>query len=110
MRISDWSSDVCSSDLGYVAGAAPAMPGRLVAERNGRRMGPLEQTGRAVGRGDASLAKGLAPMLATEQGHDRGLAFEARFFYIITQGLISYCTRTRHLIIGDKTPGAKTAP
>src|SRR3546814_992454 len=50
---------------GYVAGAAPAMPGRLVAERNGRRMGPLEQTGREVGRGNASLAKGLAPRLAT---------------------------------------------
>src|SRR3546814_20312093 len=84
MRISDWSSDVCSSDLGYVAGAAPAMPGRLVAERNGRRMGPLEQTGREVGRGNASLAKGLAPRLATKQGHDRGIDFASPFFSIIT--------------------------
>src|SRR3546814_19847533 len=58
---------------GYVAGAAPAMPGRLVAERNGRRMGTLEQTGREVGRGNARLAKGLAPGPATETGHERGL-------------------------------------
>src|SRR3546814_8258688 len=89
MRISDWSADVCSAYLehrqpraaGYVAGASPAMPGRLVAERNGRRMGPLEQTGREVGRGNASLAKGLAPRLATKQGHDRGLDFESPFFF-----------------------------
>src|SRR3546814_19878440 len=38
MRISDWSSDVCSSDLrGGGAGAAPADPGR---RPRGRRRAP----------------------------------------------------------------------
>src|SRR3546814_3679147 len=60
-----------SRAAGYVAGAAPTVPGRLVAERGGGRMRALEQTGREVGRGNASLAKGLAPRLATKQGHDR---------------------------------------
>src|SRR3546814_4304304 len=62
-----------SRAAGYVAGAAPTVPGRLVAERDGGRMRALEQTGREVGRGNASLAKGLAPRLATKQGHDRSL-------------------------------------
>src|SRR3546814_6948371 len=118
MRISDWSSDVCSSDLGnvsfkamkepahlalhcwswraglarsghaehrqsraagYVAGAAPTVPGRLVAERDGGRMSALEQTGREVGRGNASRAKGIAPRHATKQGHDSSLDFESPF-------------------------------
>src|SRR3546814_10923952 len=34
-----------------IAGAAPAVPGRLVAERGGGRMRALDQTGREVGRG-----------------------------------------------------------
>src|SRR3546814_20136437 len=69
-----------SRAAGYVAGAAPTVPGRLVAERDGGRMRALEQTGREVGRGNASLAKGLAPRLATKQGHDRRLDFESPFF------------------------------
>src|SRR3546814_13961291 len=43
MRISDWSSDVCSSDLGEVEIAqinrALDLPGRLHAEENARGMG-----------------------------------------------------------------------
>src|SRR3546814_15751908 len=37
MRISDWSSDVCSSDLG-AAGGAGARPARFAAELGGLRL------------------------------------------------------------------------
>src|SRR3546814_9429298 len=41
MRISDWSSDVCSSDLRHRIGAAPVAQGEQVAE-HGDRHGHLQ--------------------------------------------------------------------
>src|SRR3546814_15815624 len=68
-----------------IAGAAPAVPWRLVAERDGGRMRALEQTGREVGRGNASPAKGLAPRLATKQEIGRASGRERVFKIVYIQ-------------------------
>src|SRR3546814_6633341 len=70
MRISDWSSDVCSSDLG-VGGHRPALRRATAGERNPRRAGDRARRvqfgdtavdGRTpgVGRGRVSMAAALA--------------------------------------------------
>src|SRR3546814_15994127 len=56
MRISDWSSDVCSSDLGRVAGAA--VGARYVAGREGLDEGRVRPS--AVGPGDIEEVADLA--------------------------------------------------
>src|SRR3546814_13135691 len=48
MRISDWSSDVCSSDLGF-HGVRPLDDGGALW-RDGRQSGPHRQPGQAVVR------------------------------------------------------------
>src|SRR3546814_15969287 len=45
----------------WIAGAAPAAPGRLVAERDGGRLRAREQTGREAGRGNTSQTQGHGP-------------------------------------------------
>src|SRR3546814_3818020 len=61
MRMSDWSSDVCSSDLGselpsragrYLRIAEPGPPVRAADRRHGRRADPRAQGRRAVLRAD----------------------------------------------------------
>src|SRR3546814_3729853 len=61
MRISDWSSDVCSSDLGL---CAPGEGGQLVSERAtwvGGRI-PVNTGGGLLARGHPLGATGLAQM------------------------------------------------
>src|SRR3546814_11777424 len=82
MRISDWSSDVCSSDLpaygraGPRPGTAPGRPGRRVAGAVGGRTGmDLDQGGRqlaglvldAAGRGQHDQVADLIAPLDVDQ-------------------------------------------
>src|SRR3546814_1180304 len=55
MRISDWSSDVCSSDLSTSAAAPPASKRRRCGERSGMNGLQFERVGlgRALAMGDA---------------------------------------------------------
>src|SRR3546814_18984737 len=51
MRISDWSSDVCSSDLRPQAGCDPrCRPGRRPADLRGGRLDPSALEGEVMGR------------------------------------------------------------
>src|SRR3546814_15123423 len=69
MRISDWSSDVCSSDLGLPIGVGESQRGRgverlaIVSEIGAGRPGGQ---GRAVGFGDAGGRRG-----GGERGRER---------------------------------------
>src|SRR3546814_18226843 len=63
MRISDWSSDVCSSDLTHDGGRRARLPQRRIADAPGRRdrrhrrPGPgRRRARRAPSLGDASMA------------------------------------------------------
>src|SRR3546814_3553867 len=59
MRISDWSSDVCSSDLGHVEG--------YVAELRVRRMGlGLELSGLRADGSEFPVAISLSPVETSE--------------------------------------------
>src|SRR3546814_10265316 len=56
MRISDWSSDVCSSDLSFAWACSAVYPMRLGRSRDGRHGGDLGGTtvsSRATGRPEA---------------------------------------------------------
>src|SRR3546814_2541342 len=78
MRISDWSSDVCSSDLGLAGTQAAARPEGaevLVAEDRGVARARLPEV-RAEGPGDQAAARHQAALRA-DQGsqplhHDGG--------------------------------------
>src|SRR3546814_11935465 len=61
MRISDWSSDVCSSDLAQGHRAAVA-PGAVAGEFRPRRRAGIEETGRRALalRGEPGGAIGIA--------------------------------------------------
>src|SRR3546814_17883689 len=65
MRISDWSSDVCSSDLGAGPGCARPKPGR--ASRDDTLTIDASQGG-SMNRQTAILAAGIA-LLALAQTH-----------------------------------------
>src|SRR3546814_12794883 len=49
MRISDWSSDVCSSDLDLLHPGTGVLLGRLLAGASGRLHGRFDLLGGAVG-------------------------------------------------------------
>src|SRR3546814_16755349 len=63
MRMSDWSSDVCSSDLGrgldqvpdYLGLLGPVHPSALDGEVRGQRGQHGKLAGKGIGRGDADL-------------------------------------------------------
>src|SRR3546814_14406609 len=59
MRISDWSSDVCSSDLCAEPHLDPDQDQQLIA-RKGRPSGPALRASHISG--DASMAKSLGPV------------------------------------------------
>src|SRR3546814_13271643 len=63
MRISDWSSDVCSSDLGRAGGA----------QRSRRKPGAAQQPPRQEARADP-YPRGHAPHLAAIERRGRGRA------------------------------------
>src|SRR3546814_19215797 len=65
MRISDWSSDVCSSDLGGIGTLVPGETGDPVR----RREGPLDEHG--VGDGGAA-ARGVFPLGLGRQAQGTG--------------------------------------
>src|SRR3546814_18940889 len=71
MRISDWSSDVCSSDLVGVAGLAPVIalrqPYHAAASHVDRRI-DLEWRSRAHGVHRRKLASSRAPVAADRSG------------------------------------------
>src|SRR3546814_13838176 len=69
MRISDWSSDVCSSDL---SGTASIRPPLLVVSSAGRRVFPLNPLGR-----DVRSSQHFLPVL----GDRISLSFRARRFH-----------------------------
>src|SRR3546814_6316215 len=73
MRISDWSSDVCSSDLTDVSGA-------LVANSNG---GAIEQGGALFVGGTTELDAGTGDVTLANAGNDFGGAVD------VTGGAIS---------------------
>src|SRR3546814_16378665 len=71
MRISDWSSDVCSSDLG----ALPAKESRVTAKSLGGLVAPLvTSAGRSMERPRIILLKredaGLIGFIAGQEGFD----------------------------------------
>src|SRR3546814_19683226 len=80
MRISDWSSDVCSSDLVAVAGiesdhaaARAGQQNRAAARTN--RQGPEGKYRLAVGFGDRQQAADVAVAMPFDpRSHDRDLA------------------------------------
>src|SRR3546814_4559842 len=87
MRISDWSSDVCSSDLGDPAGAAEPLgqpdPGgqdrrRRHGERHRRRRRPRHQ--RRDGRGSLTLrwGQGLAGARPAGARRDERMFYDTR--------------------------------
>src|SRR3546814_11484594 len=67
MRISDWSSDVCSSDLGASGDLAPLS--HMAAAMIG--VGAIEVDGRVLPAADALAEAGLAPL---DLGPKEGLA------------------------------------
>src|SRR3546814_4814071 len=74
MRISDWSSDVCSSDLSVIAREPPDIPGatRSATARSNRRRVRVERL--AAVRGDVDLAfplAGLCGVVAVLHPHQR---------------------------------------
>src|SRR3546814_9495613 len=62
MRISDWSSDVCSSDLKGIEGAVDDPPHESLAAFVRRLRHPLPRHG-AAGKDDAARRQGLAAHL-----------------------------------------------
>src|SRR3546814_2615365 len=62
MRISDWSSDVCSSDLAYLRALAQQYAGLVVARHR------LQRLGLRFGAGRRRLYRRIAASLS---GHDR---------------------------------------
>src|SRR3546814_15366745 len=74
MRISDWSSDVCSSDLHarfFMAGAKAHMIGGAFISK-GDRNGPMDRE-RRRSKGDPKLLQCLGPfMTAMRHGHEIG--------------------------------------
>src|SRR3546814_3515108 len=75
MRISDWSSDVCSSDLHGALLRGPAAPDAVRLSQGGRRL-PGRVGGHGAGAVDAARsARGDADGSAQEpQGRDRRTA------------------------------------
>src|SRR3546814_10062624 len=102
MRISDWSSDVCSSDLSRFHGHMPRGPGsRSGMERRREGNGPLRAIGTALGSiapitffGSAAIAIGLilyaslAPDSAAVvfEGANDWIVAEAGWFYMLAVG------------------------
>src|SRR3546814_854439 len=100
MRISDWSSDVCSSDLTHVCRAGRAWRGDLVrragVHQHGRVPGPAAHQGadaaadelRRLGRGDEPVRAGpVAARGHREPHHDAGRAhMNARTVLIMAGG------------------------
>src|SRR3546814_17579877 len=71
MRISDWSSDVCSSDLVAVRGAGPgrSRPGADRLARRGPGLGSHPGARRRAGHG--ATAHGIAGVRGPTGGRDR---------------------------------------
>src|SRR3546814_9049389 len=80
MRISDWSSDVCSSDLSALHRARDAesdrTAGRLSAARGAARPFPL-QAGRRLSRGRRGTADRRRPWRALQKPRGRRLRRDA---------------------------------
>src|SRR3546814_12132821 len=74
MRISDWSSDVCSSDLSELMEAAAAdiefAAGRFQVSGTDRSVTLFEVAAFAAGRGEALAAE--ADFVTTEEAHPSG--------------------------------------
>src|SRR3546814_15090901 len=93
MRISDWSSDVCSSDLTVPRGSARQLDQAVAAAKAAQPAWaglPIEERrGKLLVLADAvrANADGLARMLVREQGKPLP---EARVEVAFTEGLISY--------------------
>src|SRR3546814_1777777 len=78
MRISDWSSDVCSSDLSELMEAAAAdiefAAGRFQVSGTDRSVTLFEVAAFAAGRGEALAAE--ADFVTTEEAHPSGRSEE----------------------------------
>src|SRR3546814_17955918 len=79
MRISDWSSDVCSSDLGEDSRARKALDAALKAARvlTGEGWRQRVEEGRPEGAAEGFLALARRQVYARAGGQEQGYSLEA---------------------------------
>src|SRR3546814_8531886 len=108
MRISDWSSDVCSSDLGRSGGAGGAVLPRRLSRRipHPRRPGPepLRRRAEAGGASAAGLAARrlrLPPAAALGRHHRRSEEHTSELQSLMRLSFAVFCLKkkTMYLIV-----------